>query len=541
MQLSLYALGFATFILFISYTSGSIIAEIMKLRTKNPFANIALGFFSYFATLTILTFPLQLFSALPYVFFIYYTIVLSQLYLIVCVLLFRYWITSTFLSISSLIFVIVVVLIMSVNLFSGKIFGTGDFTSHKGTLLILDTFKNKPISFFNGKNPVNNLGYKVLQSWYALQMGMIIITKATPNDYFQLINSFNFIIDAFIVASIFMVVITRFNDVEHQGYRQFGVFMTIFYIIGLKFFLGYVGLKLFNEMTYFVYLIFYALTLLISYSNHKFREHNLPLVIGFILGSYISFSWENSYPIIFLLYAIVFALQRISQNNYTKDIIKISLFPLINLVFFNFFEKLYFQSAFFGAIVLLFFIVIYFMAKKYSRIIKFETSFDKNNNFFVLFLPLLFAGLSVMFILAAHEDLILMFMNYLSFIYNWTIFIEIPKARQWIALVLTIILLAFSLSWVFIRKNISTSKLSTISDLTAISFITFYNPLVIKFVSIIYKDFVKLNGTIMAVLFVHLACVGIYTLTNMLGNYLSKKTIAPSPKVRHKRNIYEIN
>ncbi|WP_338972545.1 hypothetical protein [Spiroplasma endosymbiont of Panorpa germanica] len=541
MQLSLYALGFATFILFISYTSGSIISEIMKIRTKNSFANIALGFFAYFATLTILTFPLQMFNSLPYIFFIYYTIVLSQLYLIVCILLFRYWITSAFLSISSLIFVIIVVIVMSVNFFSGKIFGAGDFSDNRNTLLILDTFKNKPISFFNGKNPVNNLGYKVLQSWYALQMSMIVITKASPENYWQLISVSGFIIDAFIVASITMTIITRFNDVEHRGYRQFGIVLTIIYIIGLKFFISFLGLKIFNEMSYFVYLIFYTLTLIISYSNHKFREHNLPLVIGFILGSYIAFSWENSYPIIFLLYAIVFTLQRTLLSNYTKDIIKISLFPLINLVFFNFFEKLYFQSAFFAAIVLLFFIVIYFMANKYSRIVKFETAFDKNNNFFVLFLPLVFAGLSIIFILAAHEDLLLMFLNYLSFIYNWTIFIEIPKARQWIALALTIILLAGSLAWVFVRQNMLGTKLSTILDLTAISFITFYNPLVIKFVSIIYKDFVKLNGTIMAILFIHLVCVGIYTMTNIFGNYIEKKTINEKPKPRYKRDIYEIN
>ncbi|AHI53518.1 hypothetical protein SSABA_v1c01060 [Spiroplasma sabaudiense Ar-1343] len=542
MQLSLYGLGFATFLIFVSYTSGNIISQVFKFRSKNSFSNIALGFFSYFATLTILSFPLQLFGNLPYIFFIYYTIVLSQVYLLVCLLLFRYWITSSVFSIGSIVFFTVVLILMGVNFIIQIYLRPGNFAEYKTSLTILEWLKDNPVSLFNSNNTLFNfLGFKPIQSWYTFQLSMILLTGSQPFEYDSLILTFNFFLESFILASILITVAIRFNEVQHQGYRQIGLVSTILLFIMLKFFLGFIDFAIWNELTYFIYLIFYAITLLISYSSPKFREANLPMVIGFLLAGYISFSWENSYPMIFLLYCIVFTLQSTLSKNYTKDIIKIIMFPLINLIFFNVLQRLYVQAVIFSVIILIFFLVIYFMTKNYSKIIKFETAFDNHNKFFMLFLPVVFSAISLILILSSNQNLKDMFINYLSFIYKWTILVELPAAREWIALISTILLIVLSLVWIFIRKRFEPSQTTAIIDLTTISFITFYNPLVIRFISVIYSDFINLNGFIMAVLFVELITVALYSLTNRFGKYLENRTIKNRPKVRYKPNFIEIN
>ncbi|AGR41819.1 hypothetical protein [Spiroplasma diminutum] len=494
------ALGIAMLYLFMFYTSGLIITELFKFRIKNYFVAIATGFFSYFTFISVATFPLQLISVLPYVFFVYYIFAISIIYLIFCFTFTRFWLNTNFFKIDSLIFIMVVGIFVVIDYASIEYITNENFSRHKNTLAILYWLKDNPVSFFNDSTLFNFLGFKPFQGWYTFQLSTIIMVDAQPYQYRDLIIPLLIILDAFLITSILFIFYESFsiNEKIWTRIRIFILSLLVFIITRVIFW--YFNYSIFGGEMILIYLIMYATTMLLRYTSSNIRERFNPIFVGIVLGGYISFSWDSSYQILFLVYAFVFAIQRKFNQNFTKDVLQIAIFPLIGFIFYNIILNLYLQAIIFGGILLLMFLTSYLMNKRYSFVAKFELFLESRSIFTILLVPIFFMTLSTAFILAFNENVLSEKYNSLNILYLWLSIIKNNIARQFLTFVLSMFLLAGSFVWIFFRKRIKCSAFSNIVDLFLISYLTFYNPISVRFISVFYPKMFETNGIVLIVL-----------------------------------------
>ncbi|AUM62364.1 hypothetical protein [Spiroplasma monobiae] len=494
------AFGISTLYLFMFYTSGLIAIELFKFKIKNYFVAIATGFFSYFTFLSVCTFPLQLISVLPYTFFIYYIFAISVIYLLFCFVFMRFWLNTNVFKVDSLFFIGVVFIFIAIDFVSIKFISTENFSRHKNTLAILYWLKDNPVSFFNNSTLFNFLGFKPFQGWYSFQLSTIMMVNAQPYQYKDIIIPLTVILDAFLITSIFFTFYESFglNDKFKKRVIKFSVSLVIFILTRMAFWkLGY---SIFGGEMILLYLIFYATTLLLRYTTFNNRERHNPILIGLILGGYISFSWDSSYQILFLLYAFIFTIQRKFTQNFTKDILKIALFPMVGFIFYNVILGLYIQIIIFGSILLVMFMTAYLMNKNYSFVVKFELFLENRSTFAVLIVPIFFMAISTAFILAFNENIISEEYNSLNILYIWMSVIKNNIAQQLLTFIISMSLLAGSLVWVFFRKKIKADLLTSVVDLFLISYLTFYNPISVRFISTFYPKMFETNGMVLLVL-----------------------------------------
>ncbi|AUB31172.1 hypothetical protein SFLOR_v1c01110 [Spiroplasma floricola 23-6] len=494
------AIGISILYLFMFYTSGLIAIELFKFKIKNYFVAIATGFFSYFTFLSVFTFPLQLISVLPYVFFIYYIFAISIIYLLFCFVFMRFWLNTNFLKLDSLFFILVVCLFITLNYFSMTYISKENFSRHKNTLAILYWLKGNSVSFFNDSTLYNFLGFKPFQGWYSFQLSTIMIANVQPYQYKDLLIPLSIILDAFLLSSIFFTFYESFS-LKTRNKNKIILFLSsliLFMITRLVFWkLEY---SIFSGDMILLYLIFYAVIMLLRYTTFNTRERYNPVLIGLVLGGYISFSWESSYQILFLLYAFIFIIQRKFSQNFTKDILKIVLFPMVCFIFYNIILNLYIQVIVFGAILFLMIITSILMNRKYSFVIKFENFLENRSIFTVLFVPIFFMTLSTAFILAFNENIISDKFNSLNILYIWLSVIKNNIAKQTLTFIISMSLLAISFVWVFFRKRVKCDLLTNIVDLFLISYLTFYNPISVRFINVFYPNMFETNGIVLLVL-----------------------------------------
>lgn len=520
------AIGFAALMIFIFYISGSVISELFSLGLSNSFVSTALGFFSYFSLISVLSFPLQLISVLPYIFFIYYTGVITILYGLISCIFYKYWITTNFLSVKTVIFLLVISLLIVVNIIGVIYINSSEFNRYKNTLTILSWLKYNPVSFFNDSTLFNFLQFKPFQAWYSFQLLLVLITRIDPYQYKDLIIPFSIMIDSFIAGSIFLTMYYSLTNLKSQKGKWILLIASIIIFLGSKSILLYYDTASWSEKQYFIYLIFYSIILMLKYGSTSYRIRNLPLAIGVVLGGYVAFSWENSYPMLFLMYAFIFMLQRSFINNFTKDLFKISIVPFVNFIFFNIIQQLYLQVFIFGGILLLFVTISILMNRNYLVVTKFEIFIKERNILALLAIPIVFAIISVCMALSKHESIFSQDQNYLNFLYIWVSFIQNDSIRNWSTYSLAIILLIFCMIWIFIRYRLKTNPFISSIDLVVISYITFYNPIGVRFLNLIYPDLIRQNGIIMVVLLIVMINSLIYNTSEKISNKksINKKT-----------------
>ncbi|AOG60073.1 hypothetical protein SHELI_v1c01180 [Spiroplasma helicoides] len=506
----------AAICIFMFYTSGVTILELLKFNIKNPFASIAAGFFAFFTYISILTFPLQLISVLPYVFFVYYLWGLTIVYIIFCFIFTKYWLSLDWFWKHFLIFAIVVAVVGGSTYFQFINLADDNFARHKNMLSILSWLKDNQVSFFNNATLFKFLGFKPFQGWYTFQLAVTLLFNTQSYQFKDIIVPFTFILDIFLTSSIFIFMFDSFHKLQSaRAYKKYSLMgVSLFIFTGTKTAFLLFGNSFWLGDTIFIYLIFYVMILGLRYTGIKYRERSNPIFIGTVLGGYISFSWDNSYQVLFIIYCLLFLVQRRYRQNFTKDILKLSLFPIIDLVFFNIILGYYIQTTLFLAILLLLFIVIYIMSKNYSNIIKFETFVDDKINWVTLILPVVFMGVSIAITLGSNQSLISAEDTYLNFLYDWTAVFSNVNLRFWITSSLAMFILAISFLWIFIRKKFNTSILTGMVDLLLINYLTFYNPIVVKFINLIYPMMLQSNGIIIIIQGAVLLNVIIYWLFN---------------------------
>ncbi|WP_338985298.1 hypothetical protein [Spiroplasma endosymbiont of Diplazon laetatorius] len=494
------AIGISMLYLFMFYTSGLITLELFKFKIKNYFVAIATGFFSYFTFLSVCTFPLQLISVLPYVFFIYYIFAISVIYLLFCFVFMRFWLNTNFFKMDSLLFLGVVAIFITIDYVSMNYISNENFSRHKNTLAILYWLKDNPVSFFNDSTLFNFLGFRPFQGWYSFQLSTIMMVNAQPYQYKDLLVPMTLILDAFVLSSIFATFYESFCQKDKFKNKSLIFVSSLLLFVITRIVLWRMDYSIFSGEIMLLYLILYATTMLLRYTTFNNRERYNPILVGIILGGYISFSWDSSYQILFLLYAFIFTIQRRFTQNFTKDILKIALFPMFGFIFYNIILSLYLQVVIFGGILFVMIITTYLMNKNYSFVVKFETFLENRNTFTVLFVPIFFMTISTAFILAFNENIMSESYNSLNILYMWLSFIKNNIAKQLITFIISMSLLAASIVWVFFRKKIKHDLLSNIVDLFLISYLTFYNPISVRFINTFYPKMFETNGIVLLVL-----------------------------------------
>ncbi|QGS51568.1 hypothetical protein [Spiroplasma tabanidicola] len=486
--------------IFVFYASGVIILELIKFKTKNPYAAIAAGFFSYFTFISIFTFPLQLISVLPYIFFIYYLWALSIVYIIFCLVFAKHWLSLNLLSKNLWFFILAVIVIGVATYFEYKKLGIeNEFSRHKNILSILSWLRDNPVSFFNNSTLFNFLGFRPFQGWYTFQLSMIILTGVQSYQYQDIIMPLSFILDVFLCASIFITMFDSF-DKTSTAYKKYALYILSLFLFTLtKIAFIHYDYAYWTGDTIFLYLIFYAMVLALRYTNIGFRERKMPLFIGLVIGGYISFSWNSSYQVLFLIYCILFIIQKKYNTNFTKDFLKISSIAVIDLIFFNLVSKYYIPTILFAAILLLIIVTTYFMSKKYSAVVRFETFVDSKITLVTLLLPIVFMIVSIAMTLKTNRSFVDPKESYLNFLYVWTNLLPSNTLRFWATFIAAMSILILSVVWVFLRKKFKLSLITGIVDLTLINYLTFYNPIAVKFINLIYPMMSQSNGLIMIV------------------------------------------
>ncbi|AGR40832.1 hypothetical protein [Spiroplasma taiwanense] len=501
--------------LFTFYTSGSILIELFKFKIKNSFVAIATGFFTFFTFISICTFPLQLIPGLPYVFYIYYIFAISIIYLVFSFIFMRFWLNTNFFKLDALFYFFVLLIFLVINYFSYKYISNENFNRHKNALSILFWLKDNPVSFFDNSTLFNFLGFKPFQGWYSFQLSLLIMVGAETYQYQNMLVPFMLIIDAFLAASIFLTIMESLSNIKFVKNKAFLFFTSLVFFSATRIILWYYNYSIWEGQVIFIYLIFYSMIWILRYTTLNYRERYSTLFIGLVIGGYISFLWEGSYQVLFLIYTFLFTIQRRYNNNFTKDILKIGLFPLIDFLFYNIILQLYFQVILFGALLLFMFFVSYLMSKKYSAITKFELFLEQRSIFAILIVPIILIIISIAIALGLNQNFISEEYNTLNFLYIWYSFIKNEIARQWISFILSMIILALAFAWVIFRKNLRSNILTSAVDLTLISYLTFYNPIVMNFIRYIYSNMIVSN---------ELAIISlVICLTNSLPFYIFNK------------------
>lgn len=485
--------------IFIFYTSGAIIFELLKFKVKNAFVYIAGGFFAYFTFISIFSFPLQLVSIIPYVFFVYYFWTLTIIYLIFCLVFLRHWITARFFSKNTLIFLVCVGVIGIVEYFAGEAFVIDTFARHKNALSIIYWLRDNPVSFFNNSTFYNFLGFKPFESWYTFQISIIMLSGASTYQIQDVILPFTYFIEVVISASIFITMVEAFAKNKTKYMEYLTLVVAFIFFIASKTALIIYGYSFWTGEMMLVNLIFYAIILTLKYTSFDYRERHKATFIGMVIGGYISFAWDNSYHILFFLYCILFMIQRKYSKSFTKDILKISMFALIDICFYNIILKLYIQAFIFSGLLALMIVISYYMTSNYSVVLKFETFVDNRIRLVTLILPVIFMTISIGMSLNAGISFINAGDNYLNFLYVWTTFISGSNQRYITTYIVALIILVGALVWIFMRQRFKENFLTDSIDLMLISYLTFYNPIVVKFINLFYPTMTSTNGIMMII------------------------------------------
>jgi len=498
----------ATIMIFIFYTSGAIIFELFKFKVKNHFVYIAGGFFTYFSFISFLSFPLQLVSVIPYVFFVYYLYTLTIIYMLFCFIFIKYWLTVRFFSINTIIFIIIVFLFTFLNFYFQNQVGSDSFVEHKDVIFSIYESRHAPISFFEARLH-DFFGFKTFESWYTLQISMIILTGATSTiEVGTLISLFTLLIESFVFASIFVTLFESFYKERKRYVFWLTLIFSFLSFSTSKIFLIYLGFPYWGGITMMINLILYAIILIIKYTSLDYQEKSKAIFIGMAIGGYFSFSWDSSYHILFFIYCLLFIIQKKYSNNFTKDIFKLSFFSLTGVIFYNIFLHLYIQAIMFLILFLIMVIIFFIMRRNYSIISRFEIFVDNNIKLVTLLIPIIFIIVFIGLILNSGFNYVIPNTIYLNFLFRW---FESILSINMQYIVLSIIIISFiviSFVWIFIRNKIPKNFLTTSIDLLIISYLTIYNPLAATIINLFYPTMAESNGIIIVIQ--SLICINLF-------------------------------
>jgi hypothetical protein len=490
---TLIGCSFAIGLVFVFYISGNGIKSLLNFKNDNPLSAIGLGFFVFFAFVTTATLPFQFFN-LEILSYIYINIGFFLLYLVFSLVIVRNWIGTSIFSMKSVLFFVALILFAGVT-YAMQIdtgYGTESINSQSFFLEILKIKghqKMTNIFIIHKRSIFNMVGYAIA-----------IITNQNNGEF---IKSFWYCVFIAVSTSIFVEAYSMFCRQKKQGQR-WGVFAaTLIINVAILTALSYLRISIYDSYIYFILLIVYSCMLVIQRTSYDFNQKNLPNIIGMVMGSYMTFSVENTYPVLFLFYAFVFVMQLRSQVGYFRDISKMSWLVLVEFSIYNIVSKLWIQTGIFLAVLVLFIFLSLRVRNRYFIETKVELYLKQRNILAILLIPSALLIISAAYALSVNKYILTQNVEYIQMLFWWVDWISDAKIKGWIIFAIAMTVLGLAVAWVFLRQRVGKNIIFTALDIFFILYLTFYNPLFTNIIQLIAPNINETAGySLIALMFI---------------------------------------
>jgi hypothetical protein len=507
--------------LLVFYMSGVGLKSILNIKSDNPLSSIIFGFFTYFAYITVTTLPFLFFNIIAKS-YLYVIFGLTLIYFAFAIILVRNWLTTELFSMKTVQFIVALIFIsvivsvvqekISPNMFISKDsrYGATIFSTLNNTNL--NIWGGRSLSFIRD-NQMNE------QSIFHMFQYMICLVFKDVKRISYFIKPFWFVVSSFLWTALYVEMYSLLSK-ERRQWQRWSIFVGgLVVFLGLFILVMRMGITSLTNDSYFVLLIIFVCTIVIKHVGARFPQYNMPVVIGISMGSYMAFSSENTYPVLFLIYAFVFLMQLRLKIGYFRDIAKISALVLIEFIIYNILMKLWIQTGIFAAIFVIVLFISFRANSRYFLETKLELYLQQRNIFAILLLPVAFFVISIAYSLANELPIVAKNSDYLQIILWWLDPITNDSVKGWTVFLVIMIFVGLSIAWIFLRQRVTKNFVYSAVDIFFILYLTFYNPFFTKIIEAIGSSITKTAGySLIGVAFVIVAMLPI-----QLANFVSDK------------------
>ncbi|AHF58234.1 hypothetical protein [Spiroplasma eriocheiris] len=534
-KLILIAIVFFLYYYWVFSSTGTILADLLKIRTRNIYLSMIMGFFFYFATIAFLLIPLEFIGNLKYIVLVYYLLAINILYAVILLLFVRFWFNYRLLDWNHLLFVLVFTMFIFLyylkNLF---ITPSGQNLSNSFVL----TFYN--FNFDNGR-VIFNLNSEVTLSanstlsavpWFTNVSMWFAMTKLNPID---ITTNLLDIFDALLFASIFITLLNNFSK-KNSNKIIIGS-LSLVTLLASKLLIYYFGYDAWHPENMLTNLFFVLFILISIYTNREYRSRNMPWIIGFIFASYITFDWDASYIILFTIYVTTWISILRFRTNFLKDFVKFSAVSSICFIVYNARLKNLLLIFIFLALLLLMLFIAFLLYRNYTRIREIEFAIYERRRGFIFVIPTIFTIISVVIVLATNQ-INLDFWTLEKIAQPLFVQLELGRWREitdTVFISISFFFLGFALIWILFMERIPNFVAKTQITMLSILTVSFFNPLVGRFLIWIFNSQALLNNaTVFIVALLVAINTTVYAIKTKPFNFKLSRFFPPPKKLTFK-------
>ncbi len=193
-----------------------------------------------------------------------------------------------------------------------------------------DSVDNNIVFKLNPDVIVGNAQALAYLSWFTNVSMWFVMTGIDPSKIiWNLLN----ILDAMLFASIFVTLLSNFANKKSNRFL-IGL-LSLLVLSASKLLIYYFGYDSLHTQNMLTNLFFVTFILMTIYTNEEYRSRNMPWIIGIIFSSYITFEWDASYIMLFIIYVSTWITMLKYQTNFLKDMVKFTLFSTLCFIFYN--------------------------------------------------------------------------------------------------------------------------------------------------------------------------------------------------------------
>ncbi|MBW3058737.1 hypothetical protein D6D54_05915 [Spiroplasma poulsonii] len=493
-KIVLIAIAFFIYYYWVFSSTGAILAEVLKIRTKNIYFGMIMGFFFYFAVISFLLITLELITDLRYIILVYSLLSINILYSLFLLLFIRYWFNINLWDWNHAIFFVAFGVFMVLYYLKNYFISPSGLNITNTYILSFyqyDSVDNNIIFKLNPDVIVGNARALASLSWFTNVSVWFVMTGIDPSEIiWNLLN----ILDAMLFASIFVTLLSNFANKKSNRFL-IGL-LSLLVLSASKLLIYYFGYDSWHPQNMLTSLFFVTFILMTIYTNEEYRSRNMPWIIGIIFSSYITFEWDASYIMLFIIYVSTWITMLKYQTNFLKDMVKFTLFPTLCFIFYNAQIKNFLLIFIFLGLFLLMLILSILLYRNYSRVHDIELMMYVGRKKLLFVVPFIFTLISVVVVLATGE-------NNLNF---WTleniasalyVQLELMRFQPWtniVFLIISFVLLWLALIWLLFFEQIPNFAAKTPINMLSLLTVTFFNPLVGRFLILIFNEQALLNN-----------------------------------------------
>ncbi len=517
-------------------STGAILAEFLKIRTKNIYFGIIIVFFFYFAVISFFLIALEFIFNLRYIILFYSLLSINILYSLFLLLFIFYWFNINLWDWNHAIFFVAFCVFMALYYAKNYFIAPSGLNITNSNILsfnFVTSVDNNIIFKLNPNVTIANAQALSTLYWFKNVSVLFVMTGIDPSDIiWNLIN----ILDAMIFASIFLTLLSNFA-IKKSNPILIGILSPLV-LSASKLLIYYFGYYSWHQQNIPTVLFFVTFILMTIYKNEEYRILNMHWIICIIFVSYITFEWDVSHIMLFIIYVSTLISMLKYKNNLLKDMVKFTLFSTLCFIFYNAQIKNILIIFIFLGSFLLMIILSFLLYRNYSRVNDIEITMYLEQKKILFVVPIIFILISVLIVLTMWE-------NKLNF---WTLEtiasslyaqLELARWEPWtniVFLIISFVFLVLALIWLFLFERISNFIVKTPINMPSILTVTFFNPLVGLFLILIFNEQALLkNATVFIVVLLFALNISVYALKiKLFKKWHFKKPTIP---LHHKKNL----